>query len=82
VSCSCSWMGSASATACKSQIFKLPSHEQETKRLESVGKNTRQRTSFVWPGRVASSLPVATSHKRIVWSLAPERSRVPSGVMA
>src|SRR5262249_54965143 len=44
--------------------------------------NTTQLTGLVCPANVARFLPVATSHRRTVWSLPEEARRLPSRLKA
>src|SRR5262245_41191014 len=61
-----------------SHSFTVLSVLAEAKVLPS-GLQATENTSFVWPFRVANSLPAATSHSLIVWSQLPDARVLPSG---
>jgi hypothetical protein len=51
-------------------------------RSRPSGLNATDKTYQVWPLRVRTSLPVATSHSLIVLSSEPEANSRPSGLNA
>jgi len=62
-----------------SHSLSVPSSEPEA-RIFPSGLNATDKTMSVWPSRVRTSLPVATSHSLIVLSVEPEARSRPSGL--
>jgi hypothetical protein len=63
-------------------LIVLSAEPEPEARSRPSGLNATEMTLSVWPVRVRTRLPVATSHSLIVLSLEPEARRRPSGLNA